>query len=93
MVRLNIIRLKIDNIRESVGVTPVIQKMVENRLRWFKHVERRSLNYVVRRVNQTERGQIVRNRGIFRKTIREIIKKRLEFNDLDKNMILNKILW
>ena len=28
-------------IRERVGVAPIVEKMVENRLRWFGHVERR----------------------------------------------------
>ena len=30
-----------DTIRERVGVTPIVEKLVENRLRWFGHVERR----------------------------------------------------
>jgi len=39
-----------DNIREKVGVTLIIEKMVENRLRGFRDVERRQVNSVVRRV-------------------------------------------
>lgn len=31
-------RIRNDNIRESIGVTPTIEKMVEIRLRWFGHV-------------------------------------------------------
>lgn len=33
-----------------IGVTPKVEKMVENRLMWFGHVERRRVDYVVRRV-------------------------------------------
>jgi hypothetical protein len=33
-------RIRNDNIRERVGVAPIVE-MVENRLRWFGHVERR----------------------------------------------------
>jgi len=40
--------------RERVGVAPTVEKMVENRLRWFGHVERRLVNVVVRRVDQME---------------------------------------
>ena len=39
-------------IRERVGVAPIVEKMVENRLRWFEHVEIRPVDYVVRRVDQ-----------------------------------------
>jgi len=39
-----------DTIRE-MGVAPVVEKLVENRLRWFGHVERRPVNAVVRRVD------------------------------------------
>ncbi|KAL5146025.1 Retrovirus-related Pol polyprotein from type-1 retrotransposable element R2 [Glycine soja] len=38
-------------IRERVGVAPIVEKMVENRLRWFGHVERRPVDSVVRRVD------------------------------------------
>jgi len=33
--------IKIDTIRESwrLGVAPIVEKMVENKLRWFGHVE------------------------------------------------------
>jgi len=34
-------RIGNDTIRERVGVTPIVEKLVENRLRWFGHVERR----------------------------------------------------
>ena len=48
---------------ERVGVAPIVEKMVENRLRWFGHVERRPVNAVVRRVDQMEESQIKRGRG------------------------------
>ncbi|KAH1243553.1 Aldehyde dehydrogenase 22A1 [Glycine max] len=67
--------------------------MVENRLRWFGHVERRPVDSVVRRVDQMERRQTIRGRGRPKKTIREVIKKDLELNDLDRSMILDRTLW
>jgi len=39
---------------ERVGVAPIVEKLVENRLRWFRHVERRPVDVVERRVDQTE---------------------------------------
>jgi len=35
----------------SVGLAPVVEKMVRNRLRWFVHVDRRQIYYVVKRVD------------------------------------------
>ncbi|KAH1190658.1 Craniofacial development protein 2 [Glycine max] len=51
---------------------------------WFGHVERRPVDSVVRRVDQMERRQTIRGRGRPKKTIREVIKKDLELNDLDR---------
>ena len=65
---------------------------MENRLRWFEHVERRPVDSVVRREYQIERSQTVRERGRPRKTIREVIKKDLEINDLDRSMVLDRTL-
>ena len=86
-------RIKNDTIRERVGVAPIVEKMVENRLRWFGHVERRPVDAVVRRVDQMEESQIKRGRGRPRKTIRETIKKDLEVNELDPNMVHDRTLW
>ena len=80
-------------IRERVGVTPIVEKMVENRLRWFGHVERKPVDSVVRRVDQMERRQTIRGRGRPKKTIREVIKKDLEINGLDRSMVLDRTLW
>jgi hypothetical protein len=72
-------RIRNDNIRESIGITPIVEKMVETRLRWFRHVERRLVDSVVRRVDQMESSQITRGRGRPGKIIRQNIEKDLEF--------------
>lgn len=61
---------------------------MQNRFRWFWCIERRLVDFVVRRVDQMERSQTVRGRGRPRKTIREVSK----INDLDKSMVLDKTL-
>ena len=66
--------------------------MVENRLRWFGHVERRHVDAVVRRVDQMEESQVKRGRGRLRKTIRETIIKDLEVNELDPNLVYDRTL-
>ncbi|KAL5130891.1 Craniofacial development protein 2 [Glycine soja] len=80
-------KIRNEAIRKRVGVAPIVEKMVENRLRWFGHVERRPVDSVVRRVDQMERRQTIRGRGRPKKTIREVIKKDLEINGLDRRTI------
>lgn len=82
-----------ENIVESVGVTPIILKMVKNRHRWFGNVERRPIDSAVRKVYQMERRKTIWGRGRPKNTIREVIKKCREINDLDRSMILYRILW
>ncbi|KAL5178480.1 Craniofacial development protein 2 [Glycine soja] len=86
-------KIRNEAIRERVGVAPIVEKMVENRLRWFGHVERRPVDSIVRRVDQMERRQTIRGRGRPKKTIREVIKKDLALNDLDRSMVLDRTLW
>ena len=75
-------RIRNDTIRERVGVAPIVEKLV-HRLRWFGHVERRPVDAVVRRVNQMEESQVKR----------ETIRKDLEVNELDPNLIYDRTLW
>jgi len=44
-------------------LAPIVDKMVETRLTWFGHIERRPVDSVVKRVDQMEGGQITRGRG------------------------------
>jgi hypothetical protein len=56
--------------RRDMIMNDTIEKMVENRLRWFGHIERRPVDVVVQRVDQMEESQIIRGRGRPRKTMR-----------------------
>ena len=76
-----------------MGVAPIVKKLVENRLIWFGHVERRPVDAVVRRVDQMEEGQVRRGRKRHKKTIRETIRNDLEDNELDPNLVYDRILW
>lgn len=59
---------------ERVGVTPIIKNMVETRIRWFGHGERRLVDYIVRRVQQIDGSQTARGRGRPRKLLRKTLK-------------------
>jgi len=86
-------RIRNDTIRERVEVAPIVEKLVENKLRWFEHVERRPVDVVVRRVDQMEENHVKRGRGRPKKTIRETIRKDLEVNELDSNLVYDRTLW
>jgi hypothetical protein len=63
-------RIRNEDIIYRVGVTLIVEKMVENRLSWFGDVERRNVDSVVRRVDQLESSQIAKSRGRRRKQIK-----------------------
>jgi hypothetical protein len=53
-------RVQNDDIRERLGVTPVEEKLVQRRLRWFGHMQRRPVkapirNGVIRRTDNKKR--------------------------------------
>jgi hypothetical protein len=79
-------RIRNDTFRERVGVAPILEKMVENKLGWFGHVDRR-------RVDQMEESQIKRGRGRPWKTIRETITKNLEVNEFVPIRVYDRTLW
>lgn len=64
---------------------------MKNRLRKFGHIDKRFVDFVVRILSQMEKSQTTRGREKHRKTIKKIMKD-LEINNLDKNIVLNKIL-
>lgn len=50
------------------------------------------VNSAVKRKNQMKKSQTARGKGTLRKTIKEVIRKDLEMDYLDKSMVINKIL-
>ena len=66
-------RIRNDHIRERVGVASISEKIVENRLRWFGHVQRRELDEPVRIVDQMVWNPYKRKRGRPKRTLNEVI--------------------
>jgi hypothetical protein len=55
-------RVRNDDIRERLGVTPVDEKLMQYRLRWFEHIQRRPVEApvrsgVIRRSGNEKRGR------------------------------------
>lgn len=73
--------------RGGILVASIVEKMVEERFRWFEHIERKFVGYVVRRVDQIKHSHITRGKGIPRLTIRETIRNFLEITELNSNIV------
>ena len=42
-------KLKKENMRKMVGIVPIVNKLKENRLMWFGHLQRRPIDMVVKK--------------------------------------------
>jgi len=84
-------RIRNDNINKTVEVAPIVEKFVENKLRWFGLVERRLVDAVRRRVNQMEKSRVKRGRRS-KKAIRETIRNDTDINEFDPNMVYDIML-
>lgn len=45
---------------KSVGVTYVVEMIVKNKIRWFGHVERGIIDFVLKRVDQMKRSRTIK---------------------------------
>jgi hypothetical protein len=86
-------RVQNDDIRERLGVTPVEEKLVQHRLRWFGHMQRRSAeapirNGVIRRI-----GNKKRDRGRPNLTWEESVKRDLKDWCITKELALDRREW
>jgi len=64
-------KIRNDSIRVRVGIAPIVEKMIESRLRWFGNVWGRPGDSVVRKVDLTEDNPISKGKGQ-RKNYRKI---------------------
>ncbi|KAM3246941.1 hypothetical protein P3L10_008708 [Capsicum annuum] len=86
-------RVRNENIREKVGVTPVECKMREARLRWFGHVKRRGMDAPVRRCERLALDGFKRGRGRPKKYWGEVIRRDMEQLQLTEDMTLDRKVW
>ena len=86
-------RIYNDHIRERVEVTSIAEKMVENRLRWFGHIQRRGLDEPVRTVDQMVWSPYKRGRGRPKRTLNDIIQRDLLINNISPSMAIDRTQW
>ena len=56
-------RVRNDDIRDRLGVAPIEKKLVQHRLRWFEHVQRRPPEAPVRSGILSQDSNMKRGRG------------------------------
>lgn len=55
-------RIRNGSVREKAEIAPIVEKMVESYLRWFRHLWRTYVEVQIRRVDQIEGRLILRDR-------------------------------
>jgi len=71
-------RVRNDDIRDRIGVAPIDKKLVQHRLRWFGHVQKRPSEASVHCEVLSQANNTRRDRGIPKLTWRETITRYLK---------------
>ena len=67
---------------KKVGVAPIEEKMIEIRLQWFGHIQRRPLEAPVKKVDQMVFSSIRRGMERQKRTLGEIIERDFWLNGI-----------
>ncbi|VFQ69260.1 unnamed protein product [Cuscuta campestris] len=86
-------RITNEDMRDKVGEAHIVEKLVETRVRWFGHVERRPIEHPVRRVDQMVNRHVAGGRGRPKRTWQALIKGDLRVNNLPADMIRDRMQW
>ena len=86
-------RIRNDDIRERLGVAPVEEKLVQHRLRWFGHIQRRPAEAPVRSGVIRRSGNEKRGRGRPNLTWEESVKRDLKDWCITKELALDRREW
>ncbi|RCV31587.1 hypothetical protein SETIT_6G189700v2 [Setaria italica] len=73
-------RVQNENIRDRLGVAPIEEKLIQHRLRWFGHIQRKS-------------PEAPRGRGRPKLTWEEVIKEDLKGWNISKDLVLDRSAW
>ena len=85
-------RVRNDDICDRLGVAPIKEKLIQHRLRWFGHVQRRPLEAPVRSGILSQNSNIKRDKGRPKLTWVEAIKGDLNEWNIPKDLALIGVL-
>ena len=86
-------RVRNDDIRDRVGVAPIEEKLVQHRLRWFGHIQRRPPEAPVHSGRLKRAENVKRGRGRPNLTWEESVKRDLKDWSIDKELALDRGAW
>jgi hypothetical protein len=86
-------RVRNEDIRDRVGVAPIEEKLVQHRLRWFDHVQRRPPEAPVRSGVLDQVDSVRRGRGRPKLTWEEAVKRDLKEWDIPKELVMDRSAW
>jgi len=91
-------RVRNDDIRDRLGIAPIEEKLIQHRLRWFGHVQRRPPEAPVHSGILKHDGNIWRGRGRPKLTWEETIRKDLKDwsiprDLLPRDLFLDRSAW
>ena len=86
-------RVRNDDIRDRLGIAPIEEKLIQHRLRWFGHVQRRSPNALVHSGILKDDGNMRRGRGRPKLTWEEIIRRDLKDWSIPRDLSLDRSAW
>ena len=72
-------------IRLKIRVFPIDEKMRENCLKWFSHVQMRVINALLRKNEFIQVERIIKGRGRLKITLVETVKKDLSMKEATEN--------
>ena len=86
-------RIRNEVIRERLGVAPINEKLVQHRLRWFGHIQRRPPEApvnsgILRSMEETRRG-----RGRQKLTWAEAVKRDFMDWNVSKDLTVDSTTW
>jgi hypothetical protein len=86
-------RVQNDDIRERLGVALVEEKLVQHRLKWFRHIQRRPAESSIRNGVIKRTGNEKRDRGRSNLTWEESVKRDLKDWCITKELVLDRKEW
>uniref|UniRef100_A0A8I6YFU2 Reverse transcriptase domain-containing protein n=1 Tax=Hordeum vulgare subsp. vulgare TaxID=112509 RepID=A0A8I6YFU2_HORVV len=86
-------RVRNDDMRERLGVAPIEEKLVQHRLRWFGHIQRRPSEAPVHSGRIKRAENVKRGRGRPNLTWEESVKRDLKVWNIDKDLAMDRGAW
>jgi hypothetical protein len=86
-------RVRNDDIRDRAGVAPIEEKLIQHRLRWFGHVQRRPPEAPVRSGVLKRADKVKSGRGRPKLSWDEFVKRDLKEWNISKDLAMDKSAW